>query len=229
ELLSRVLDAHPEFEFVQLQINYLDWRAQRANEYYKIAHERGLPILVMEPVKGGSLANLVPGAAALSPHLATPAMQAAFALKFAASLDGVMTVLSGMTTPEQVEANVRTFQTPSIRGFDDEDMRLADRVLEETRKISQVPCTECGYCLDACPVGIEIPKIFAIYNEFKRGGAAFHAQYLYSCIKNGHRADSCIKCGACVEKCPQGIDIPTELEALHPELPLLPLVPEGTK
>lgn len=229
ELLSRMLDERPEFEFVQLQLNYLDWKAQRASECYRIAHERGLPIIVMEPVKGGSLASLVPGASTLDPRLSAPAGQAEFALSFVASLEGVMTVLSGMTTPEQVRSNVAAFSSPEIRSFTDEDKKLVDRILAETRKVSQVPCTECAYCVDSCPVGIEIPKIFSIYNEFKRSGVEFHAQYSYSCIIEGHRADSCIKCGACVEKCPQGIDIPTELEALHPELPVMALVPKGPK
>lgn len=227
ELLRTVLDEHPEFEFVQLQINYLDWKAQRADEYYAVAREYGRPIIVMEPVKGGSLANLVPAAAALDPRLSTSAGQAAFALSFVASLDGVMTVLSGMTAPEQMESNVRAFSGPAIKKFSDSDMRLAEQILTETRKISQIPCTECAYCVDSCPVGIEIPKIFAIYNEYKRSGVEFHATYIYSCIAEGHRADSCIKCGACVEKCPQGIDIPTELEIVHAEVPLMAMVPES--
>lgn len=227
EFLERVLDEHPEFEFIQLQINYLDWKAQRASEYYRIAHERGLPIIVMEPVKGGSLASLVPAAAALDDAFSTPEGQAAFALRFAASQDGVMTVLSGMTTPAQVESNVKTFSDPKIRSFTDRDMATAEAVLAETRKISQVPCTECAYCVASCPADIEIPKIFSIYNEFKRSGVEFHAQYLYSCIPDGHRADSCVKCGACSEKCPQKIDIPAELAKLHPELPVIALVPDS--
>lgn len=224
EFLERVLDDHPEIEFVQLQINYLDWQAQRASEYHRVAHDRGLPIIVMEPVKGGSLANLVPGAAALRDDLAAPAGQAAFALRFAASQKGVMTVLSGMSSLEQVEANIRAFDR--FKPFSDEEYALADRILAETRKISQIPCTECAYCVDACPVGIEIPKIFSIYNEYKRSGVEFHAQYLYSCIPDGHRADACIGCGACAALCPQKIDIPAELAALHPQIPLMTLVPK---
>ena len=226
ELLERVLDEHPYVEFVQLQINYLDWKAQRAQEYHRIAHERNLPIIVMEPVKGGSLANLVSSAAALSPKLGTPAAQAAFALRFAASRPGVMCVLSGMTTLEQVETNLEAFSDPGIRSFGAEDEKLMAAVLDETRKISQVPCTACEYCADICPKHIDIPKIFSIYNEYKRSGIEFHAHYLYSCILEDRRADACIACRACVEKCPQGIDIPTELKKIHPELPVMALVPD---
>ena len=227
ELLEQVLDDHPYVEFVQLQINYLDWRAQRAQEYHRIAHERNLPILVMEPVKGGSLANLAPAAAALDPRLAKPEGQAAFALKFAASRPGVVCVLSGMTTPEQVESNIKTFSDPGICAFDESDEKLLVRVLDETRKISQVPCTACEYCEGVCPKHIDIPKIFSIYNEYKRSGTTFHAHYLYSCILEDRRADACIACRACVEKCPQGIDIPNELKRIHPELPVMSLVPDA--
>jgi predicted aldo/keto reductase-like oxidoreductase len=227
DMLERVLDEHPYVEFVQLQINYLDWKAQRAQEYHRIAHERGLPILIMEPVKGGSLAKLAPAAAALSPALATPEGQAAFALKFAASRPGVLCVLSGMTTLEQTKSNIEAFSDPAIRTFDDEDEKLLEAVLDETRKISQVPCTACEYCAGVCPKHIDIPKIFSIYNEYKRSGVQFHAHYLYSCIKEDRRADACIACRACVEKCPQGIDIPSELKKLHPELPVISLVPDA--
>ncbi len=227
QLLARVLDEQPGFEFVQLQINYQDWNALHAAAYHRVAAERGLPILVMEPVKGGSLANLPPTAAALSAKLSTPAEQAAFALRFAASRANVAAVLSGMTTPEQVRGNVRLFGTPEMRRFSAEEIELVDRILDETRKIANVPCTACRYCLGACPVGIDIPRIFSVYNEFKRSGVAFHAQYMYSCIEDGRRADACIACGACAALCPQGIDIPRELAALHPQLPLMRLVPEN--
>lgn len=227
EMLRRVLDDHDEFEFIQLQLNYLDWDPLRVKEQYEIAREHGLPVFVMEPVKGGSLANLVPAAAALSPQLATPAGQAAFALKYVASLPGVATVLSGMSTLEQVETNVAAFNSTDMRTFGDADKKLVEDVLVEMRKISQVPCTSCAYCVEGCPVGIEIPKIFSIYNDAKRVGLSRQLQVFYAAINEGHRADSCIKCGTCVDRCPQHIDIPTELEAIVPELPLVDLVPTG--
>lgn len=227
EMLRRVLDDHDEFEFIQLQLNYLDWDPLRVKEQYEIAREHGLPVFVMEPVKGGSLANLVPAAAALSPQLATPAGQAAFALRYVASLPGVATVLSGMSTLEQVKTNVAAFNSTDMRTFGDADKKLVEDVLVEMRKISQVPCTSCAYCVEGCPVGIEIPKIFSIYNDAKRVGLSRQLQVFYAAINEGHRADSCIKCGTCVDRCPQHIDIPTELEAIVPELPLVDLVPTG--
>jgi predicted aldo/keto reductase-like oxidoreductase len=225
EMLEAVIREHPEFEFVQLQINYQDWRSQKASELYQIARDHGLPVIVMEPVKGGSLANLPAQAAALRPDLGVTSGQADFALRFAASLDGVKVVLSGMSTLEQVEGNVRTFS--NFSEFTEEERVLADRVMEEINKIARVPCTACAYCVEGCPARIDIPKIFSIYNEFRRSGNEFHAQFSYSCIEDGHRADSCISCGACASACPQGIDVPGELAALHTSLPLIALVPQG--
>ena len=178
EMLEKVISEHPEFEFVQLQINFQDWREQGASEDYRIAREHGLPIIVMEPIKGGSLAKLPQGASALRGDLSTPAGQAEFALRFAASLDGVKVVLSGMSTPEQVRDNVKAFS--SFKKFTDADMALTELILGELRKISLIPCTACGYCVEGCPIGINIPKIFAIYNEFKRSGVVLNAQFLYS-------------------------------------------------
>lgn len=228
EFLRQVLEEHPgEFEFVQLQINYLDWRSQRASEYYGVAREHGLPVIVMEPVKGGSLANLPSEVTVLDGRLRDQNGQAALALRFAASLDGVMTVLSGMSSIEQVRGNLETFSNFAI--LSDEERELIERILEETRKISQIPCTSCAYCVGTCPVGLEIPKLFSIYNELMRSGNEFHARYLYSGIAEGRRADSCISCRACVNLCPQGIDIPRELAALHPKLPLMAMIPDAVR
>jgi predicted aldo/keto reductase-like oxidoreductase len=223
DMLERVIASHPEFEFAQLQINYQDWHDQKASELYRIARKNGLPVFVMEPVKGGSLANLPPAAASLREDFASPAGQADFALRFAASLEGVKVVLSGMSTPEQVDCNARAFS--NFKKFTDEEMKLAERVMDEIRKISQVPCTACGYCVEGCPVGIDIPKIFSIFNEYRRSGNKWHAQFSYSCMEDGRRADSCVSCGACASICPQGIAVHDELAALHPELPFVSLVP----
>ncbi|GHV52958.1 oxidoreductase [Synergistales bacterium] len=225
DMLEFTLDNHPEFEFVQLQLNYLDWDRMGAKDIYRVARERGLPIIVMEPVKGGALAKLPDAAAKLSGGLADRGGQAAFALRFTASLEGVMTVLSGMSSIEQVTGNINTFS--DFKKFTDGDTKLVSRVLEELRKISLIQCTSCGYCLDGCPAKIDIPKLFAIYNDWKNGGALFPAQIAYAGFDV--KADSCVSCGACAKVCPQSIDIPAELAKLHEAIPNFDLIPPEVK
>lgn len=217
DLLRRLLDEHPEMEFVQLQLNYLDWEPLRAGECWKICREHDRPVIIMEPIKGGTLADLPQPAAALSPKLASPEKQAAFALNFAASREGVMTVLSGMSTIAQTKANVETFRTPMIRTFSDEDRKLADEVAAEMTKIASVPCTGCCYCVDTCPAAVEIPKVFSIYNNGMRKGELKSSLITYAQIAPSHQAAACVKCGTCVDKCPQGIAIPTELAHIASE------------
>jgi predicted aldo/keto reductase-like oxidoreductase len=225
DMLEFTLDNHPEFEFAQLQLNYLDWDRMGARDIYRIARERGLPIIVMEPVKGGVLAKLPAGAANVSGGLADQGKQAAFALRFAASLEGVMTVLSGMSTLEQVQGNINTFS--DFKNFTGGDAKTASLVLEELRKISQIQCTSCGYCLEGCPEKIDIPKLFAMYNDWKNGGALFYARIIYAGF--AVKADSCVSCGACSKVCPQSIDIPAELARLHAEIPDFDLIPPEVK
>lgn len=215
EVLKGILEAHPEMEFVQLQINYLDWEGLYAREYYKIAEEHGLPVIVMEPVKGGSLANLHPNAEKLLKEVKPNSSATSWAVRFCASLEGVMTVLSGMSNLQQLEDNVSYMK--DFTPYSDIEHETIRKALREIDKLAVVPCTTCRYCID-CPQGIDIPKIFSIYNEYKRSGDKGHAGFMYETIHADKKADQCIKCRSCTEHCPQHIDIPEELKKIHPFL-----------
>lgn len=221
EILEQILKAHPEMEIVQLQINYMDWDdpAYRARECYEMAIKYGKKVVIMEPIKGGTLAKLPPDKLssfeALRPGLSEPA----WALRFAASLPEVFMVLSGMSTLEQVEQNVRSMSAPD--DWTAVDTEAAIRVGAEIRRDIAVPCTACGYCVDGCPMRIPIPQLFAIYNKFKLFGEPQRAEaepaYAKATADRG-KASECIKCGACESVCPQHIEIRDKLELIANEI-----------
>lgn len=200
ELLDEILTKHPEMEFVQLQINYLDWEDKEvaSRRCYEVARKHGKPIIVMEPIKGGKLANL-PEKAKKEMGECSPA---AFALTFAASLDGVFMVLSGMSDTKQLDENAKLFG--SLKPFVKGDYEKAERMADIIRRSLQIPCTSCEYCVTECPKGIQIPKLFSMYNEkdYSEYGAL------------DKKASDCVKCGACEKMCPQHIDIRTYLEKI---------------
>lgn len=208
-LLERILSEHPEMEFVQLQINYADVLRGQAGELQQIAIRHNKPIIVMEPVKGGLLAKLPIAAEAIFKAYDDKRSLASWAMRYAASLAGVTCVLSGMSTPEQVRDNVDTF-SPLIT-LKDEEYGVIESALAELSKIASIPCTACKYCVADCPQQIEIPVCFSLYNDDKRGGAHWNLEALYAGIEKGRTAADCISCGACVERCPQHINIPDEL------------------
>ncbi len=200
ELLDEILTKHPETEFVQLQINYLDWEDKEvaSRRCYEVARKHAKPIIVMEPVKGGKLVNLPEKAkkelVGISP--------AAFALSFAASLDGVFLVLSGMSDITQLNENTKLFG--DLKPFCKDDYEKAEKLAYIIRKSLQIPCTSCEYCVPKCPQEIQIPKLFSMYNEkdYSKYGAF------------DKKASDCIKCGACEKMCPQHIDIRSYLEKI---------------
>ena len=213
ELLKEIIQAHP-WDFVQLQINYLDWELYRSREQYEIAAKAGVPVIVMEPLRGGALASLSPDAAKIlkkaEPRLST----ASWAFRFLAGLPNVLCILSGMTLPEHMEDNIRTF-TP-IKPLSDSDRKTLDEALAVYRKQLAVPCTSCKYCMP-CPVGVEIPKIFGLYNQYKISGNKWLFSNNYSSIPEDSRADACVNCGKCMKQCPQKIRIPDELKKIAKE------------
>lgn len=220
DVLESILKAHPEAEIVQLQINYLDWDdpAYRARECYEMAIKYGKKVVIMEPIKGGTLAKLPPDKLssfeALRPGLSEPA----WALRFAASLPEVFMVLSGMSTLEQVEQNVRSMSAPD--DWTAADTETALRVGAEIRRDIAVPCTACAYCVDGCPVRIPIPQFFAIYNRFMLFGEEKRAESETAYEKaaaEGGKASECVKCGACESVCPQHIKIRDQLELIANE------------
>ena len=210
-VLEEVLDAHPEVDFVQLQINYADWESEtvESRKCYEAARARNLPVVVMEPVKGGSLVKLPDVAADVLRNADADAPLASWALRFVASLPGVLTVLSGMSTPEQVEENVRTMR--AFRPLANEERAALEHVRAILDGIPTVPCTDCRYCVKECPQGVRIPAALASLNILALYGDEHRAQENYDWNASDGPASSCIACGTCESVCPQHIGIVREL------------------
>lgn len=208
--LERVLKKYPMTEFVQLQQNYIDNINGNASEWQDLAIKYNLPIIVMEPVKGGTLAKLPLAAEKLLKEYAPDRSIASWAIQYAATLQNATCLLSGMSNMEQMQDNINTFK--DMRPFSQEEKGLLNQVLAEISKATGIPCTACKYCHAECPVNIDIASCFAYYNEIKRGVEKWNATALYDSLPKEHRANACISCGACVPICPQQIDIPKGLE-----------------
>ena len=210
EVLDDILTAHPEMEFVQLQLNYIDVLRGKAGEQQEVALKHKKPIIVMEPVKGGMLAKTSPSAEAIFKKYAPGSSVASWAVRYAASLQGATCLLSGMSTIQQMEDNLKTYD--QFKPMTPEELDVIEQVLLEQAGVSVIPCTSCKYCLDDCPENIEIPTCFNLFNDLKRGAESWNIEGLYGSIPDGRRAGDCIACGACVSRCPQHIDIPDKLK-----------------
>ncbi len=213
EELDAILLAHPEAEFVQLQINYADWEnpAVQSKACYEVARRHGKPVVIMGPVKGGMLANPPESVRAVFEDTNTGASCASWAIRYAASLEGVITVLSGMSNIEQMEDNL--FYMKSFTGMTNEEQQVIQKVQEALNAIPLIPCTTCNYCAKVCPEGIGISGSFTSMNYFTLYGkdAAVHQ---LEWLVDGHgqkRADQCVKCEKCEQVCPQHIKIRDEL------------------
>ena len=214
EELDALLSAHPEMEFVQLQINYADWDnpAVRSRECLEVARRHGKPVVVMEPVKGGLLANPPEEVASILREADPDASMPSWALRFAAGLPGVLTVLSGMSDMAQMEDNLS--HLADFRPFDEREKAALDRARAALAAIRLVPCTACDYCAKVCPAKIGVSGTFAAANQlmlFRNPVRSRH--YLeWQVDKQGHRrASECLNCGACEKVCPQHIAIREEL------------------
>ena len=209
EYLEKVLDAHPEVEFVQIQLNYADWEnpVVQSGRLYEILRRRGMPIIVMEPVKGGNLAKLTPELEARFRAIRPDASIASWALRFVASLPGVMTVLSGMSSPEQVADNLRTFT--HFEPLTDAEKSAVEDVRRVIMSAEQIGCTGCRYCTDGCPMSIAIPDVFRAVNTMKLYHEEFRPKAFYKgLVAQGHgRAADCVACGQCEGVCPQHLPI----------------------
>lgn len=212
EMLEEILTKHPEMEFVQLQINYLDWESEwiRSRACYEVAERHGKPVIVMEPVKGGTLAKVPSEAEALfkaqDPSMSVPS----WAIRFAASLPNVMVVLSGMSSIDQMKDNLSYMK--EFRPLSEEEQKICFKAADIINSQIAIPCTGCSYCTEGCPMNIAIPQYFSIYNEDMRehleekGWTINFTNYEIISGTRG-KASDCIACGQCEGVCPQHLSI----------------------
>ena len=221
EELEEILNKHPEMEFVQLQINYADWEnpAIKSKECYEVARKHGKPVIIMEPVKGGMLANPPEQVQKVFKEANPDASVASWAIKFAASLEGVITVLSGMSNIEQMEDNISYMK--DFTKLSDKEEETINKAQEILKSIPIIPCTTCNYCAKVCPMKIGISGSFTAMNYLTLYNDMPAAKHQEEWLVGGHglkSASECIKCGKCEQVCPQHIQIRKELERVAEKL-----------
>ena len=203
EALDKILTERPELEVVQLQFNYADMEDPKVQSRacWEVCRKHGKPVLVMESVKGGSLVNLPQKALDL-----LPGSPAGWALRFAASFEDIVMVLSGMSNMEQMEDNLATMS--EFKPLTEEEMDLIGRVRTIYQAQNRIPCTACRYCTEGCPAGIDIPGVFGCLNDKRQGVEDADARY----VAMENKADACLGCGQCEKECPQKLSIRALLE-----------------
>ena len=217
EVLDQILTEYPQIEVVQIQFNYLDYDdiAVQSRKCYEVCRKHGKPVLVMEPVKGGSLVNLPEEAKKVLDdlHGGSPA---SYAIRFAAGFPGMMMVLSGMSNMEQMKDNLSYMR--DFKPLNETELAAVNKVQEIFHKMNMIPCTACRYCVEGCPQQISIPDLFAIMNT-KQLHHDWNADYYYEEVhaSHGHRASDCLKCGKCEKICPQHLPIRKLLEEVAKE------------
>ena len=208
--LKEIIDSH-DWDFAQIQMNYLDWENQDAKTQYKLLTEAKIPIIVMEPVRGGKLANDVPKIAQEQMKNYAPDKSiASWAIRFVASHNNVMTILSGMNSIEQMSDNLDTLT--DFVPMTDTELKICKNTADLINKADIIPCTGCDYCAD-CPKGVKISTVFSVYNRYKNGTATLE-QSRSEYNKISVNAEECVACGKCQSHCPQSIDIPKMLSAI---------------
>ncbi|MFQ9885255.1 MAG: aldo/keto reductase [Negativibacillus massiliensis] len=202
-----------DWDFVQIQLNYLDWQNQGAEQLYRELEKRNLPCMVMEPVRGGYLATLDEQRAKPFLEMEPNRSIASWAIRWVSSLPQVTVVLSGMSDMAQLEDNVSLLT--NFEPMNEKELEAVAKVVEEIRKVNDIPCTGCRYCMD-CPMGVDIPEIFAIYSRLKIFGKdkSFVEDYK-EVMENGNGAEHCVGCQQCMNHCPQSIEIPDKLAMIH--------------
>lgn len=205
-VMKRFLEAYgSEMEFCQIQLNYLDWKFQGAKEKVELLQAYNIPVWVMEPLRGGKLASLAPAdeekLQALRPQEGIPA----WAFRFLQSIPAVTVTLSGMSNMEQMQANIRTYETE--QPLDENEMQALLTIADEMVGKIALPCTACHYCVSHCPQGLDIPNLLALYNEHCFTDGGFIAPMALSAVPEDKRPNSCIGCRSCEAVCPQQIRI----------------------
>ena len=211
QVFTQILNDY-DWDFVQIQLNYLDWQNQGAEQLYRELEKRNLPVMVMEPVRGGYLATIDQQRAKPFLEMEPNRSIASWAVRWVASLPQVAVVLSGMSDEQQLKDNVATMT--NFEPMNEQELQAVAKVVEEIRKVNEIPCTGCRYCMD-CPMGVDIPEIFAIYSRYKifEKEKSFVDDYK-AVVEHGNGAEHCVRCMACTTKCPQMIAIPDKLEMI---------------
>jgi uncharacterized protein len=219
EALDKVLTEHPEMEFVQFQLNYDDWESPtiQARKCYEVAMKHHKPIVVMEPVKGGLLANPTENVRKIFEDANPNASLASWAIRYAASLDNIITVLSGMSTIDQVRDNVSFME--KFKPLNQDELAVIEKARKAINEIPSIPCTACQYCIKGCPKNILIPNVFATYNRrlIYNDLVSSKSRYRLENMMSG-KASDCVACGNCERVCPQHINIIENLKTIAEEL-----------
>lgn len=215
EDLDDILTKHPDAEFVQLQINYLDWDSKnvQSRRLYEIARSHNKPITVMEPIKGGMLSSEAAPMSKVLKDVQPDASVASWALRFAASLDGLITVLSGMGSMEQMLDNIGTVK--NLKPFNEKEKEAVVEAVEVLRTSPRIPCTGCRYCVEGCPQKINVPLMMNLYSDYLVYNTTANVDHIYEIfIPEGSKAKDCVACRSCEEHCPQHIKIADTIRKL---------------
>ena len=208
QVLQKIASAHP-WDFAQIQLNYLDWTIYRSREQYEILTRLNIPVVVMEPLRGGALATLNQEAREVFKRSNPDVSVASWAFRYVGSLPNVLCILSGMTMTEHLEDNIKTFT--GFKTLSPAEQKVIDTALNAYQKTGIILCTACRYCMP-CPVGVNIPGNFTAYNNFKISGSKSRFERAYDRMNKKQQASACVSCGLCKKKCPQKIDIPALLK-----------------
>lgn len=212
DCLDKLLTEHPEMDFVQLQVNYLDWNDPHndAQRLMEVAEKHGKPVIIMEPARGGRLCNLPDDVAAILEEAKPGSTQAEWAYRFCWNLPNVISVLSGMSNMDQAHENVASYA--NNQPFTAAEHEALERAITKLRSLAEIPCTACNYCVKGCPSGVKIPTVMELLNLESMTHDHEFVKELYSWQTAEGRASECIKCGLCESMCPQQIDIINQLE-----------------
>lgn len=225
EALIEALEAFPDCDFVQLQLNYLDWESASiaSKKCYEIATEYNKPVIVMEPVKGGALANLPEDAEKIYKEYDENSENVSWALRFCNDLDNVFMILNGVSSLEQMKSSIGIFT--DIQKLTDEEQELISKVCDIVNDLTPIKCTECNYCIEHCPIKIPISKYFSLYNTSHinktQGGDPVNAAVAYLVLAESDEhgaANECVECHVCEKFCPQHLEIPELLKDVDKEL-----------